>query len=162
MARRILCGLAIVVLACVAPHASGAAPAWNCPMLRDWCGGSDGTWWRRLPAAAKAPVVQGMIAAYELAYNQGQFDTVSAWVTAYEDDRNEAASKKFHALVAGRGVTFSQSTPVYVAAIDRFYARYPAKRALKVMGVLRCLRDNPEASCDQVGTSLLLPWPTGV
>jgi len=152
------------LLACAAvPVTSRAAtPAWNCPMMRGWCGGTDGTWWRRLPVAAKAPVVQGMIAAYELAYNQGQFDTMTAWLTGYENDNNVAAARAMHARVVQDRVAFSRSLAFYVASVDRFYARYPARRALKVMGVLRCLRDNPEASCVEVGTALLLPWPTGI
>ena len=132
-------------------------------MMRDWCGGTDGTWWRHLPAAAKAPVVAGAIAAYELAYNEGQFNTMSDFVTAYSSDTDRKADSQFHHLVAGdRGVTFGKSVPEYVAAIDRFYKTYPAKINLKIVGVLRCLRDRAEASCDEVGKSDLLPWPTGV
>jgi hypothetical protein len=152
---------ASLVLAARAPSLS-ATPAWNCPMARGWCGGTDGTWWRHLSAQAKTSVVQGMIAAYELAYGLGQFNMYSDWLTAYQSDPDKKAASQFIGAVrAGKGPTFSKSTASYVAAIDNFYQRYPAKIAFKVTGLLRCLQDRPEATCDEIGKSELLPWPTG-
>ncbi|MBV8490819.1 MAG: hypothetical protein JO199_09860, partial [Candidatus Eremiobacteraeota bacterium] len=107
-------------------------------------------------------VVQSAIATYELAYNLGQFDTLSAWLTAYERDNDRQAAASFRKALSSKNVTFSQSASAYVAAIDRFYKTYPAKLPLKVTAVLRCLADHPQATCDQVGTSNLLPWPTGI
>ena len=160
---RVLLAAVLVALGIRTVPSLSATRAWDCPMQQDWCGGADGVWWAQLGPAAKLAAVQGMIAAYELAYNEGQFTTVSYWVTAYENDNDQSAASKLHALIVkDRGASFSKSPSAYVAGIDLFYKRYPAKRLLKVVGVLRCLRDHPEATCDEVGKSPLLPWPTGV
>jgi hypothetical protein len=155
--------LAILLAACcMLTIARAATSDPTACSLRNWCDGFDGAWWQRLPAAAKLPVVQGMISSYEAAYGLALFNGYSAMLDA---SQSGTASKDALAMLrAERSVkepAFSKSMTAYVASIDAFYKKYPGKIRLNVTGVLRCLQDNPEASCDKVGTSMLLPWPTG-
>lgn len=166
MNKHVTFALLLMPFLLATPLTSAAAtPAPGC-IVRGLCGGLDGVWWQRLPKDAKLPVVQGMIASYQSAFDLGQFDLYSSYLTAYKDDHNAAASAAFH-----RGLsrpiedgTFSKSAATYVAAIDHFYATYPSKLMLNVAEVMRCLMDKPMFSCDYVGKfdqGGLLPWPTG-
>jgi hypothetical protein len=141
-----------------------AAPAAGCG-VRGLCGGLDGVWWQHLPRAAKLPVVQGMLASYQAAYNLGQFNEYSAYLTAYGGPETKESTAFLEAFRNPREVlTFSKSAATYVAEIDRFYATYPSKLTLDVTSVLRCSSDKPMFTCDYVGKfdqRGLLPWPTG-
>ncbi len=142
---------ATLVLAVHAPSLS-ATQGWNCPMARAWCGSTDGVSWQHLSAQAKTSVVAGMISAYELAYDLARFNMYSYWLSAYVHDPDKKAQSQFGKVyLADKGPVFSTSTVSYVAAIDNFYARYPAKITFKVTGLLRCLQDHPEATCDEMG-----------
>lgn len=122
----------------------------------------DGTWWQHLTASQKQAAAAGMISSYIAGYRLAQFELYSDWLTAYESGTPTKNDKAF--LAEFRRVSppvFSGTTSAYVAAIDRFYAKYPSKRNLEIGGVLRCLAAHAQASCDEVGRSALLPWPTG-
>lgn len=157
---RFLLALCAALLAFAFTPPAASATTFACGST--WCGGTDGTWWQQLSPASKLAVVQSSIAAYQLAYNLGQFDTLSAWATAYESETDRQPAQNFRAALEKKTATFSKSPSAYVVAIDRFYQTYPSKLPLKVAGVLRCLQDRPEATCDRVGKSDLLPWPTGI
>ncbi len=133
--------------------------------MRGLCGGLDGVWWQHLPPAAKLPVVQGMLASYEAAYDLGQFNEYGAYVNAYGGPSTKEQTAFLKAFRNPKEVvTFSKSAATYLAAIDRFYKTYPSKIALNVTEVLRCLCDKPLFTCDEVGRfdeGGLLPWPTG-
>lgn len=150
-----------VLLAARPPAAFAAVPEW-CSGAR--CGGADGAWWQRLPRATRVPVVAGMISSYESAWDLGQFFEYSSYLSVYGNDADQkrirAFVKRWQQKRNGPPV-FSKSTAAYVAAIDRFYARYPSKLQLDVSEVLRCLRNGAQISCDTVGRSVVLPWPTG-
>jgi hypothetical protein len=159
-----LSSLLIAATLALAVRASSlsAAQTWNCPMQRAWCGSSDGKWWQQLSAQAKTAVVTGMISSYELAYGLAEFSMYSYWLTVYESDPDQQRKSQYRkVMLADKGPVFSKSAASYVAAINSFYARYPAKINFKVTGLLRCLQDHPEATCDEIGKSDLLPWPTG-
>ncbi len=124
----------------------------------------DGTWWRSLPASSKQAVAEGMISSYIAGYRLAQFNDVSVWIDSYGSGSETSADKAFLARFRSEqnGIpVFNESPSAYAAAIDRFYERYPSKRTLEVAGVLRCLAAHAEFSCDVVGRSTLLPWPTG-
>ncbi len=124
----------------------------------------DGSWWLKLPSSAKTPVAEGMISSYMAGYRLGQFFLYSDWLTAYGDGPETPTDKRFLASLRSQfngAPTYSGTPASYAAAISHFYDKYPAKRTLEVAGVLRCLMNHPEATCDVVGRSELLPWPTG-
>lgn len=160
------CFGAVLVLATVffvSLRVQPARAAWHCNEPAE-CGGTDGSWWQAIPQSAKAAVVQGMISAYQSAYTLGRFNTYSAYLDAYGSASPGPAFNAFAQRLrssADAAPAFGKTSAAYVSAIDRFYRTYPSKKALKVEALLRCLRDNPEYSCDVVGRADLLPWPTG-
>ena len=166
-AARIIMRKAATFVAIIALFAGSAGtsvarpPGWCVGM----CTGIDGSWWQRLPAAEKPAVLKGMIASYIAAYDLAKFNVYASYLTVYDNSANQKRMSefisRFRTARQNRIPEFSQSLSHYVAAIDRFYARYPAKRPLDVTGLLRCLRDHAEFSCERVGKSMLLPWPTG-
>lgn len=162
MRRKLLVPILAILLMAPVAIALAATPEW-CSGAR--CGGADGVWWQRLPPATKVPIVEGMISSYESAFDLGQFNEYSSYLGVYGNDANQQRMTNFinrlRTSRRNRLPTFSKSSTAYVAAIDRFYARYPLKRALDVSEVLRCLRDQAQISCDTVGRSIVLPWPTG-
>ncbi len=124
----------------------------------------DGTWWQHLNPSSKQAVAEGMIASYIAGYRLAQFNDYSDWLDTYGSGKETGADKAFLARFRSEtnGVpVFNESPSAYAAAIDRFYEKYPSKRSLEVAGVLRCLAAHAEFSCDTVGSSELLPWPTG-
>lgn len=122
----------------------------------------DGTWWQHLDASQKQAAAQGMIASYIAGYRLAEFNVYGDWLDVYGMGTPTMADKAFLARFREESVpVFDGTASGYVAAIDRFYQKYPSKRALELAGVLRCLAARAEFSCDEVGRSALLPWPTG-
>ena len=124
----------------------------------------DGTWWQHLSPSSKGAVAEAMISSYIAGYRLAKFNDYSSWLDAYGTGTATSADKAFlqrYRSAENAIPVFDQSPSTYVAAIDRFYQKYPSKRTLELAGVLRCLTAHAEFSCDQVGRAMLLPWPTG-
>ncbi|MGH7737684.1 MAG: hypothetical protein ACREMP_07435 [Candidatus Tyrphobacter sp.] len=142
--------------------AAGIFGSWvSCsPGTRGAC--LDAAWWQHLSPSSKPSVAEGMISSYIAGFRLARFNVYSMWLDAYGTGPQTRADKAF--LKYFRSIdapAFNESPSAYASAIDRFYRKYPSKRRLEVAGVLRCLAAHAQFSCDTVGRSMLLPWPTG-
>lgn len=156
----------------LALFASGTALGASTPFFGSWVPCSpgirgiclDGAWWQRLSASQKPAVTEAMIASYLAGYRLAQFNFYSEWLSVYGTGTPTAMDRAFlkrFRNASADAPEFDRTTSEYVAAIDRFYRIYPRRRTLELGGVLRCLNAHAEFSCDVVGRSDLLPWPTG-
>lgn len=117
----------------------------------------DSVWWNGLSQDEQIVAVEGAIDSYQQGYTNGAIalsGTVHDYMLQHVkvSDRDSIATAMYHALDKMPKMTpiFSKTFGTYIHGISDFYSNFPDASKVTIGGIVVCLADKPERSCEQV------------